>query len=133
MSSPLVVFLPAAMSASLCQVGQSRPPSQPALTLPWTLCLSPPPPRHAEGRLLSEAVPLCDELKIKWSSCEGVPRVSKGHEIILQNSGPQTFWCPSPSARDPRPCLEVEFKDNHVITAIELKGIPNTCTCDQDM
>ena len=49
--------------------------------------------------------------------------MSKGHGAILQIPDSQKFWTPSPPARDPHPCLEVEFKGNHVITAIELKGM----------
>lgn len=76
----------------------------------------------AEKPLLHAAVPLCEEFNIKWSSFENAPPSSKGHEVILQTTEPQTFWTPSPPARDPQPCLEVAFIDNHVVTAIELKG-----------
>lgn len=76
----------------------------------------------AEKQLLHSAVPLCEEFNIKWSSFESARPSSKGHEVILQTTESQTFWIPSPPSRDPHPCLEVEFKNNHVITAIELKG-----------
>lgn len=75
-----------------------------------------------EKPLLHAAVPLCDEFAIKWSSFEGVAPGSKGHEVILHTTDPQTFWTPSPPSRDPHPCLEMAFKGNHVATAIELKG-----------
>ena len=75
-----------------------------------------------EQPLLHTAMPLCEDFNIKWSSFEGAPPSSKGHEVIMQSAElPQTFWTPSP--RDHSPCLEVSFKDNHVITSIELKGM----------
>jgi hypothetical protein len=67
-------------------------------------------------------VPLCEEFKIKWSSFEGTLPSSKGHQIILQGAdSPQTYW--TPVAQDAHPSLEVEFVDNYVITAMELKGM----------
>jgi hypothetical protein len=32
------------------------------------------------------------------------------------------FWSPASPAVDTHPCLEVEFKKNHVVTRIELRG-----------
>jgi hypothetical protein len=32
------------------------------------------------------------------------------------------FWSPTSPAMDTHPCLEVEFKKNHVVTRIELRG-----------
>ena len=47
----------------------------------------------------------------------------KGHGMILQMAEPSKFWIPNPQSKDPQPCLEVAFdKENHVITAVELKG-----------
>lgn len=40
----------------------------------------------------------------------------------MQFSDRPRFWCPD--VRDPAPTLEVEFKQNRVVTAVEIRGNP---------
>ena len=74
----------------------------------------------SEKSLLSSAPPLCDDLQFKWSSYTRASEDRQCHSAILSFSEPMKFW--SPSLTDPHPCLEVEFKRNHVVTTIELRG-----------
>ena len=77
-----------------------------------------------EKRLLSQAAPQCTEFNIKWSSFRKSSESDKGppdpYDAILQFSDTLKFWSPQPN--DTAPCLEVEFKHNHVLTAVEIRG-----------
>ena len=75
-----------------------------------------------EKPLLSSAPPLCDDFQIKWSSYIRATEDRQCHSAILSFSEPMRFWSPASPAMDTHPCLEVEFKKNHVVTSIELRG-----------
>ena len=44
----------------------------------------------------------------------------KPYDAVLNFSDKPIFWQPNPE--DPHPCMEVQMKENHIITAVELRG-----------
>ena len=82
----------------------------------------------AEKPLLSSAPPLCDDFQIKWSSYVRASEDRQCHSAILSYSEPMRFWSPASPVMDTHPCLEVEFKKNHVVTTVELRGEKYFCS-----
>lgn len=100
------------------------PPLSP---LPIPLLSSPLLPcPHTEKQLLSRAIPLSAEFQLKWSSTELTDPPIHPQDVILQFSDPKpSFW--APVYMDQQPFIEVEFRENHIITAVEIRGICLLC------
>jgi len=80
----------------------------------------------AEKQLLSRAIPLSAEFQLKWSSTELTDLPVHPQDVILQFSDPKpSFW--APVYLDQQPFIEVEFRENHIITAVEIRGMCLLC------
>jgi hypothetical protein len=73
-----------------------------------------------ERPLLTKSSASTDEHTLKASSQTGPHPPS---EAILHFSDQPKFWCPTKD--DHTPTLEVEFRENRVVTAVELRGDPD--------
>ncbi len=72
----------------------------------------------AEKPLLSKSTPQCLEYQLRCTSHAPNYPIEEG--AVLEFSDHPKFWVPS--VQDQRPCLEIAFRQNHVITVVEIRG-----------
>ena len=76
---------------------------------------------QTEQPLLTKSSTRTNEHTVKASSQTGPHPPS---EAVLHFSDNPQFWCPTDG--DQTPTLEVEFRENRIVTALELRGDPDT-------
>ena len=96
--------------------GEPFPLVTPSHPHPHTLTPSPEKPLLTKSSTIST-----DQHRLKASTQEGPLPVS---EAVIHFSDLSSFWCPKPE--DQSPTLEVEFCQNKVVTAVELRGDPDS-------
>ena len=70
---------------------------------------------HVEKPLLSRATPLDRQFELRCSSHRASYPLT---DTVLQFSDEPKFWVPA----DPEPFLEVEFRENQILTTIDTRG-----------
>lgn len=88
------------------------------MTLPCSLLTS--PPGDTERPLLSKSTPQSLEYQVRCTSHRASYSIEDG--AVLEFADEPKFWIPSPFDQDARPCLEIAFRHNHMITAVEIRG-----------